>query len=119
MPDRSFLSHVFVATDDLAATRRVMEILGLDLLMGDPDHGNENQYVRYGGGGGFHAGMESTSATGSRPGIELNIRVPDVDAAHRALTEAGFDVPAPVIEDWGAKHASFSVGGVRIGIAED
>ena len=118
MADHAFLSHVFIASDDIAATRRVLEVLGLDLLMGDPDHGNDSGYVRYGGDSGFHAGMESTANTGGRPYIELNINVPDVDVAHRALIEAGFDVPAPVVEEWGAKHASFAVGGIRLGIAE-
>lgn len=113
-----FLSHVFIASDDLAGTRRVLEILGLDLLLGDPDHANESGYVRYGGRTGFHAGLESTASIGGRAYIELNINVPDVDAAHLALTEAGFDVPAPVVEEWGAKHASFVVGGIRIGIAQ-
>jgi hypothetical protein len=119
MDETPFLSHVFIASGDLAATRRVMEILGLDLLMGDPDHDNDDQYVRYGGEIGFHAGLESTSSIGGQPYIELNIRVPDVDAAQRALTEAGFDIPEPVVEEWGAKHASFTVGGIRLGIASD
>jgi len=118
MGDQPFLSHVFIASDDFFATRKMFEVLGLDLLLGDPD-ATESQYVRYGGKQGFHAGLESTMVTEGRPYIELNINVPDVDAAHAALTRAGFDVPAPVVEDWGAKHASFHVGGIRIGIAQD
>jgi hypothetical protein len=118
MGKRSYLSHVFIASDDFHGTRRLFEVLGLDLLMGAPD-ATESQYVRYGGGDGFHAGLESTKVIDGPPYIELNINVPDVDAAHAALVEAGFDVPAPVVEDWGAKHAGFEVGGIRIGIVED
>lgn len=118
MGDRSFLSHVFIASDDFFATREVFELLGLDLLLGDPD-ASESQYVRYGGNQGFHAGLESTKAIGGKPYIELNINVPDVDAAHAALSAAGFDVPQPVVEEWGAKHAGFEVGGIRFAIAQD
>ncbi len=118
MGDRPFLSHVFVASDDFAGTRKVFELLGLDLLMGDPD-ATEDSYVRYGGNDGFHAGLESTKATGGKPYVEINVNVPDVDAAHAALTAAGFDVPEPVVEDWGTKHTGFQVGGIRIGIGQD
>ena len=73
--------------------------LGLEVLL------EREGYVRVGGGGGFHIGFEEGSPVAST-GIEIVIRVDDVDAAYRSLQAAGvvFDTP-PEDQPWGARHA--------------
>lgn len=115
--NESFLSHVFIAADDATAVHEVFSTLGLVVLMGDPDE-VETTYVRYGGGDGFPAGLESTQMTESAPGIELNIAVADAAEAYAALRAAGFDLPEPVAAEWGPKHSRFTVGGVHLAITE-
>lgn len=96
------LSHLFVHVSDLARTRAFyVDRIGLEVLMEHPG------YLRLGGGGGFHLGLEerADAAVIGAAGIELVIRVPDVDAAYRELTAVGvvFD-EAPADMPWGARH---------------
>lgn len=98
------LSHLFVSVRDLHATHRFyVEKLGLEVLVGGPDR----TYMRLGGGGGFHIGFEAIpEAANPTDGIEIVIRVEDVDAVHARLSAAGvaFDAP-PADQVWGARHA--------------
>lgn len=56
------LSHLFMLVSDLAAQRRLfVDVLGLQVLVEYPG------YVRVGGGGGFHIGMEQGSPGPSTP----------------------------------------------------
>jgi catechol 2,3-dioxygenase-like lactoylglutathione lyase family enzyme len=93
------LSHLFVHVTDLAASRAFyVELLGLRVLMEEPG------YLRVGGGGGFHIGMEEDPDVGSR-GIEVVVEVPDVDAMYRRLLERGITFEAPPADmPWGASH---------------
>ena len=97
------LSHLFVSVRDLHATHRFyVEQLGLGVLVGGPDR----TYMRLGGGGGFHIGFEVIPAAANpTDGIEIVIRVEDVDAVHARLSAAGvaFDAP-PADQVWGARH---------------
>lgn len=111
------LSHVFIAADDFHGVSKVMQLLGLDVLMGDPD--DDGNYVRFGGNGGFHAGLEAAAQSRSRPMIQLNIRVPDADAAQQLLVANGIDAPEPRVEPWGAKHCQFSVGTIELALTQD
>ncbi len=111
------LSHVFIASDEFAQVSAAFRMLGLETLMGDPeDPGN---YVRFGGNGGFHAGLESTAESGNAPMMQLNIRVDDVDAARQSLVAEGFDVPPPRVEPWGAKHTQFAIGALHFAMTQD
>jgi catechol 2,3-dioxygenase-like lactoylglutathione lyase family enzyme len=92
------LSHLFVTGPALAEMRRFyVEQLGLRVLM------DERGYLRVGGGGGFHMGVEA--AGDDEPAIELNVEVADVDAEYRPLRDDGiaFDAP-PRDMAWGARH---------------
>ncbi len=96
------LSHVFVVTSDLAAMRRLLvDGIGLEVLQ------EEAGYLRLGGGGGFHLGIEQGDP-GPPNSIELTIEVDDVDEAHARASAAGvrFDGP-PRATEWGARHAWF------------
>ena len=74
----SSLSHVYLSVGSLEATRQLfVDLLGLEVLI---DGGG---YVRIGGGGGFHAGIEQEPSGEPIP-TELVIRVDDVDAMTRA-----------------------------------
>ena len=95
------LSHLFVHVGDLQATRAFyVDLLGLELLA------DEGQYMRVGGSDGFAMGMEATPPEQvGAPGIEVVIRMADVDASYSRLREAGvvFD-SEPQDTDWGARH---------------
>ena len=98
-------SHLFMRVADLARTRTFyVDVLELDLLM---DHGS---YIRVGGPGGFHIGIEQGGPpdVGGR-GIEINLRVDDVDQRYAELRERGvvFGAP-PTAQPWGARHAWFT-----------
>lgn len=100
MPSSS-LSHVYLSVGSLEATRQLfVDLLGLEVLI---DGGG---YVRIGGGGGFHAGIEQEPSGEPIP-TELVIRVDDVDAMTRRLRAAGFDVTDPEDQEWGSRHAWF------------
>lgn len=96
------LSHVFMLTSDLAASRRLFsDILGLEILM------DEGGYLRVGGGGGFHLGIEEGELVPD-PGLEIVIAVDDVDEAYLALQRGGVSVEAPPEEQpWGGRHVWF------------
>jgi catechol 2,3-dioxygenase-like lactoylglutathione lyase family enzyme len=94
------LSHIFAHVADLAASRRFyVELLGLEVLV------EEGGYLRVGNADGWHMGIEQGEPVGAE-GIELVIRVADVDEAFERLANAGiaFDTP-PTATDWGARHA--------------
>ncbi len=98
------LSHLFVPVLDLAESHRFyVELLGLEVLMGGPDQG----YLRIGGGDGFHMGLEAhPEAVGPTAGLEIVIRVPDVDAMVARLEGAGVPLDGPAEDQpWGARHA--------------
>lgn len=95
------LSHLFVHVTDLAAARRFyVDQLGLDVLMEEPG------YLRVGNADGWHMGLEQVPEQVGSRGIEIVVRVADVDDAYRRLTDAGvlFDT-APQDMEWGARHA--------------
>jgi catechol 2,3-dioxygenase-like lactoylglutathione lyase family enzyme len=94
------LSHLFVNVSSLDASRRFyVDQLGLEVLAEEPG------YLRVGNSDGWHLGMEEGDAAGGG-GIEVVVRVEDVDAAYAALTANGvkFDGP-PRSMPWGMRHA--------------
>ena len=108
----SRLSHVFMLVSDLEAERRLLvDIVGLTVLLDDGD------YLRIGGAGGFHIGLEQGSP-GSGGGIELNIEVDDVDGVYERLLESGTRVEGPPEkQEWGARHVWFrDVDGRRMSV---
>jgi catechol 2,3-dioxygenase-like lactoylglutathione lyase family enzyme len=96
------LSHLFVSVRDLHATHRFyVEQLGLEVLVGGPDR----TYMRVGGGGGFHIGFEVIPAAAvPTDGIEIRVRVDDVDATYERLVRAGDVRRPPADQVWGACH---------------
>ena len=108
----SRLSHLFMIVSDVdAETRLLVDVVGLELILRD------DSYVRVGGNGGFHIGMEQ-----GRPSVcddvEINIEVDDVDAAYGRLIEAGVEVERPPEQQgWGARHLWFrDVDGRRMSL---
>jgi catechol 2,3-dioxygenase-like lactoylglutathione lyase family enzyme len=94
-------SHCFLHVADLDRTRAFyVDRLGLEVLA------EGGGYLRLGGGGGFDVGVEERAASEvGAPGIELDLRVPDVDALATALRDGGFDLTEPSDQEWGARHA--------------
>ena len=94
-------SHCFLHVADLGRTRAFyVDRLGLEVLV------EGDGYLRLGGGGGFHLGVEERPASEvGAPGIELDIRVPDVDALAAELRLAGISLTEPSDQEWGARHA--------------
>lgn len=78
-------SHLFVHVRDLEKTREFYAgLLGLTVLMEHPG------YLRLGGGEGFHIGFEERDeAETGATGVEIVIRVDDVDTAYHRLRAAG------------------------------
>jgi catechol 2,3-dioxygenase-like lactoylglutathione lyase family enzyme len=108
----SRLSHVFMIVSDLEAeVRLLVDVVGLQVLV------REGDYVRIGGNGGFHVGMEQGRPTASDD-IEINIEVDDVDAAYERLIRAGVEVVGPPqAQEWGARHVWFrDVDGRRMSL---
>jgi catechol 2,3-dioxygenase-like lactoylglutathione lyase family enzyme len=98
----SALSHLFVHVSDLARTRRFyVERLGLSVLT------EEDGYLRIGGNDGFHMGVEERGADEvGAVGIEIEVRVPDVDQTYREMSEDGVAFESPPADmPWGARHA--------------
>ena len=110
-------SHLFVHVRDLARTREFyVDLLGLEVLL---EHAG---YLRIGGGEGFHVGFEERpEGQVGAVGVEIVVRVDDVDAAHRRLTEAGVVFATePEDQDWGARHAWLTdPDGYRLSIFSD
>jgi catechol 2,3-dioxygenase-like lactoylglutathione lyase family enzyme len=98
----SRLSHLFMSTTDLDASRRLfVGLLGLEILM------DEGGYLRVGGGGGFHLGIEEGESERG-PGLEIVVAVDDVDQAYLVLESGGVAVEAPPEEQpWGGRHFWF------------
>lgn len=97
----SFLSHLFVPVRSLADARRLyVDLLGLEVLV------DEGGYIRIGGNGGFHMGVEA-EPDGAIKQPDVVIRVDDVDAMAARLRAAGYDVTEPQDQPWGARHAWF------------
>ena len=98
------LSHLFILVADLARAREFyVGSLGLEILMEEPG------YLRVGGSGGFHLGIEEGDpACVGAPGIEIAIEVDDVDRRYREMVAAGVTFAGPPEEQpWGARHAWF------------
>jgi catechol 2,3-dioxygenase-like lactoylglutathione lyase family enzyme len=98
---RAGFSHCFLHVTDLERTRAFyVDLLGVEVLVEGPG------YLRLGGGGGFHIGVEQRAASEvGAPGIELELQVPDVDALASTLRQAGVSVTEPSDQEWGARHA--------------
>ena len=98
---RAGFSHCFLHVTDLERTRAFyVDRLGVEVLVEGPG------YLRLGGGGGFHIGVEQRAAPEvGAPGIELELQVPDVDALASTLRQAGVSVTEPSDQEWGARHA--------------
>ncbi|HZM78307.1 MAG TPA: VOC family protein [Candidatus Limnocylindrales bacterium] len=96
------LSHLFIHVEDLARSRRFYaDQLGLAVLL------DEGDYLRLGGGDGFHMGLEQRPLDQvGAAGIEIVIKVRDVEADYARLSAQGivFDT-APADMPWGARHA--------------
>jgi catechol 2,3-dioxygenase-like lactoylglutathione lyase family enzyme len=96
-----YLSHLFVHVVALERSRRFyVDLLGLEILAEEPG------YLRLGGRDGFEMGVEERPAGDvGATGIEIVVRVPDVDAAATRLRAAGVPVTAPADQAWGVRHA--------------
>jgi catechol 2,3-dioxygenase-like lactoylglutathione lyase family enzyme len=92
-----------MVVSDLEAQRRLLvDVVGLEVLL------DEGDYVRIGGEGGFHLGLEEGAPGPPRDGLEINIQVDDVDGVHRRLVDAGVLVEGPPEDqEWGARHVWF------------
>ena len=105
MGSRVRLSHLFIVVTDLARSREFyVGSLGLEVLV------DEHGYMRVGGQGGFHLGIEEGDpAQVGATGIEIVVEVDDVDSRYRELVAAGvtFNGP-PEDQPWGARHAWLS-----------
>ena len=80
------------------ARQLYVELLGLEVLI------DEGGYVRIGGGGGFHMGVEKDPEGAVKP-PDIVVRVDDVDETVSRLRAAGFEVTDPADQEWGARHA--------------
>jgi catechol 2,3-dioxygenase-like lactoylglutathione lyase family enzyme len=107
------LSHLFLHVADLEPMRRFyVDGLGLDLV----DDGSG--YLRLGTATDFHIGLEVVPDFPQPDEVALVLRVPDVDAAYRALDEHGvtFDAP-PADTPWGQRQVwTRDPAGTRISI---
>jgi catechol 2,3-dioxygenase-like lactoylglutathione lyase family enzyme len=97
--NESRLSHLFSTVGDLAAARAFWtEAIGLQVVLED------DEYVRVAGDGGFTMGIER-ARDGEQPGVEVVVRVTDVDAAYQRLVAAGIECDGPPRDmPWGARH---------------
>lgn len=107
------LSHVFMVVSDLEAERRLLvDIVGLQVLL------EEGEYVRIGGQGGFHLGLEEGPHGSRCDDFEIDIQVDDIEEVHRRLVEAGISVEGPPEQqEWGGRHVWFrDVDGRRLSV---
>jgi catechol 2,3-dioxygenase-like lactoylglutathione lyase family enzyme len=110
---RNAFSHLFVHVSSLAAARTFyVDRLGLEVLVEEPG------YLQVGGGEGFHIGLEEgPPAEVGAVGIEIVVRVGDVDVTASALRDAGLEITDPADQAWGARHAwTHDPDGYRISI---
>jgi catechol 2,3-dioxygenase-like lactoylglutathione lyase family enzyme len=108
----SRLSHAFMIVSDLDAEVRILvDVVGLELLV------REGGYVRIGGSGGFHIGMEQGDPSACDD-VEINIEVDDIDAVYERMMRAGVEVDGPPEDqEWGARHVWFrDVDGRRMSL---
>ncbi len=106
--------HLFMLVSDLQRSLRFYrDGMGLEVTVEDGGH------ARLQGSEGFFIGLEegSPERIGSA-GIEIVIRVDDVDRRHAALIDAGLVfVAPPADQEWGARHAwLFDPDGYRLSI---
>ena len=96
------LSRVFMIVSNIEAqVRLLVHVVELELLV------QEEGYVRVGGNGGFHIGMDQGRPSVSDD-VEINIEVDDVGAAYGRVIEAGAEVEGPPEQqEWGARHLWF------------
>jgi catechol 2,3-dioxygenase-like lactoylglutathione lyase family enzyme len=108
------LSHLFVHVTSLDATRHFyVELLRLEPLV------DIDGYLRVGGGDGFHIGFEEREwADVGAPGVEIAVRVDDVDAVYARLREGGVQVGLPPDDqEWGTRQAwLYDPDGYRLSI---
>jgi catechol 2,3-dioxygenase-like lactoylglutathione lyase family enzyme len=100
------LSHLFLGVRSLRRTKAFyVDGLGLALLVGSGADGSG--YMRLGGGDGFTIGVEERpSDEVGAAGIEIVVRVDDVDATYRQLQAVGVGFEsAPADQEWGMRHA--------------
>lgn len=110
---RNAFSHLFIHVTSLPAARRFyVDRLGLEVLNDEPG------YLRVGGGEGFHIGIEERPAAEvGAVGIEMVIRVGDVDVTASALRDAGIEITDPADQPWGDRHAwTHDPDGYRISV---
>ena len=95
------LSHLFVHVASLLRAREFWVYrIGLEVLVDEPG------YLRVGGHDGFHIGIEERPiAQVGSVGIEIIVRVDDVDARVARLRGLGLEVDGPNDMPWGARHA--------------
>jgi catechol 2,3-dioxygenase-like lactoylglutathione lyase family enzyme len=98
---RNAFSHLFIHVSSLPASRAFyVDRLGLEVLMEEPG------YLRVGGGEGFHIGLEERPpAEVGGTGIEIVVRVGDVDVMASSLRDAGLEITDPEDQPWGDRHA--------------
>jgi predicted enzyme related to lactoylglutathione lyase len=94
----SAFSHLVVHVRDLRRTRHFYEdLLGLAVV---PDGGGLLL-----GGDGFQIAIEERPAHDvGAAGVEIVVRVPDLDEAFERLRDAGIDVTAPVEQPSGGRR---------------
>jgi catechol 2,3-dioxygenase-like lactoylglutathione lyase family enzyme len=107
--------HLSIHVSDLRRTRRFYERLGMEVLADEPGH------LRLGGGDGFAIGVEErTPRDVGAPGLEIVIRVPDVDRLATTLRDEGVAVTAPSDQPSGGRHAWLhDPDGYRLSIYSD
>ena len=113
------LSHLFVHVTSFVRSKAFyVDTLGLELLDGNGEDGSG--YMRVGGADGFSIGMEERpGAEVGAAGIEIVVRVDDVDAMWRRLSTKGYPVVSPPADQpWGMRHAwLLDPDGYRISIS--
>jgi catechol 2,3-dioxygenase-like lactoylglutathione lyase family enzyme len=94
------LSHLFMHVSSLERSRRFyVDLLGLSVLLEEPG------YLRVGGADGFHIGLEERGpGQVGAAGIEIVIRVDDVDTTYARLAEQVPFESGPADQPWGARH---------------
>ena len=97
---RAGFHHLSIHVSDLRRTRRFYERLGVEVLADDPG------FLRLGGGDGFAIAVEERAARDvGAPGLEIVIRVPDVDGLASSLRDEGVAVTAPSDHPSGERRA--------------
>ncbi len=96
-------SHLVVHVRDLRRARRFYEG-----LLGPAGVGEDATRLRLDGGDGAHIEIEERPGHGQdvgAAGIEIVLRVPDVDVAFAQLRAAGIELTAPTDQRSGGRHA--------------